>query len=59
MRRRPRLPDSQRTTYYFSVKLKGRGNAKAKKRPFDILRLAWHDYPGEWFEAVAEQRGGG
>ena len=38
------------TTYYFSVKLKGGGNAKAKKRPFDILRLAWHDYPGEWFE---------
>jgi hypothetical protein len=38
------------TTYYFSVKLKSGGNAKAKKRPFDILRLAWHDYPGEWFE---------
>ena len=38
------------TTYYFSVKLKGGGNAKAKKRPFDILRLGWHDYPGEWFE---------
>jgi hypothetical protein len=36
-------------TYYFSVKLKG-GDAKAKKHPFDILRLAWHDYPGEWFE---------
>ena len=35
-------------TYYFSVKLKG-GGAKAKKRPFDILRLAWHDYPGDWF----------
>ena len=38
------------TTYYFSVKIKGAGKAKAKKRPFDILRLAWHDYPGEWFE---------
>jgi Double-GTPase 2 len=38
------------TTYYFSVKLKRGGNAKAKKRPFDILRLGWHDYPGEWFE---------
>ena len=37
-------------TYYFSVKLKGGGDAKAKKRPFDTLRLAWHDYPGEWFE---------
>lgn len=38
------------TTYYFTVKLKGGDNAAAKKRPFDALRLAWHDYPGEWFE---------
>lgn len=37
------------TTYYFSVKLKG-GDVEAKKRPFDVLRLAWHDYPGEWWE---------
>src|SRR3954468_14235663 len=26
------------TTYYFSLNLKGGGSAKAKKRPFDILR---------------------
>ena len=38
------------TTYVFSVKLKGGGTAKERKRPFDILRLAWHDYPGDWFE---------
>ena len=38
------------TTYYFSVKLKGGDSAAAKSRPFDALRLAWHDYPGEWFE---------
>jgi hypothetical protein len=38
------------TTYYFSLKLKGGASAKARKRPFDILRLGWHDYPGEWFE---------
>src|SRR5215213_9977784 len=38
------------TTYYFSVKLKGGDYAAAKKRPFDALRLAWHDYPGDWFE---------
>jgi hypothetical protein len=38
------------TTYYFSVKLKGGGYSKAKKRPFDTMRLGWHDYPGEWFE---------
>lgn len=47
------------TTYYFSVKLKGGENDAAKKRPFDVLRLAWHDYPGEWFEeepgSAAEQ----
>ncbi|SFA50165.1 hypothetical protein SAMN05444374_1064 [Rhodococcoides kroppenstedtii] len=39
----------QAITYYFSVKLKGGENAAAKNRPFDVLRLAWHDYPGEWF----------
>jgi len=32
------------------VKLKGGDYAAAKKRPFDALRLAWHDYPGDWFE---------
>lgn len=40
----------QATTYYFSVKLKGGDYPAAKKWPFDVLRLAWHDYPGEWFE---------
>jgi len=38
------------TTYYFSVKLKSGDNPASKKRAFDTLRLAWHDYPGEWFE---------
>lgn len=37
------------TTYQFSVKLKNGQGEEAKKRPFDELRLAWHDYPGEWF----------
>ena len=53
MRDRATAPPPTRfaaTTYYFSVKLKGGNNAAAKKRPFDALRLAWHDYPGEWFE---------
>lgn len=53
MRDRGRAPITTRfaaTTYYFSVKLKGAGTDAAKKRPFDDLRLAWHDYPGEWFE---------
>lgn len=38
------------TTYDFAIKLKGGDGDEAKKRPFDELRLAWHDYPGEWFE---------
>ncbi len=41
------------TTYYFSVKLRGGDHAKGKQRPIDALRLAWHDYPGEWFEESA------
>jgi len=53
MRDHARLPSLTRfaaTTYHFSVKLKGGDNAAGRKRPFDALRLAWHDYPGEWFE---------
>ena len=38
------------TTYYFSLKLKSTGDVTAKRRPFDTLRLAWHDYPGDWFQ---------
>lgn len=38
-------------SYSFSVKLKEGGKAKAfQPKPFDALRLIWHDYPGEWFE---------
>lgn len=53
MRDRARAPATTKfaaTTYYFTVKLRGGDNAAANKRPFDALRLAWHDYPGEWFE---------
>jgi len=39
------------TSYSFSIKLKDGAGAKAMKdKPFDALRLVWHDYPGEWFE---------
>ena len=39
------------TSYSFSVKLKHGSDPKAvRTRPFDALRLVWHDYPGEWFE---------
>lgn len=39
------------TPYSFTIKPKDHGDVKvAKARPFDALRLVWHDYPGEWFE---------
>lgn len=39
------------TSYAFSIKSKGPSDEKiAKMRPFDELKLVWHDYPGEWFE---------
>lgn len=54
MRESARLPEPTRfaaTSYAFSLKLKDGSDAKAMKaKPFDALRLVWHDYPGEWFE---------
>ncbi|MGW9183822.1 TRAFAC clade GTPase domain-containing protein [Agromyces sp. NPDC055661] len=54
MRDSARLPEPNRfsaTAYSFSLKLKDAPDASpAKARPFDALRLVWHDYPGEWFE---------
>lgn len=54
MRNSARLPEPTKfsaTSYSFSVKLKEGADAKATKaKPFDALRLVWHDYPGEWFE---------
>lgn len=39
------------TSYAFSLKLKAGAKVKAmRSKPFDALRLVWHDYPGEWFE---------
>ncbi|TNH27797.1 ATP/GTP-binding protein [Micromonospora orduensis] len=39
------------TSYAFKVQMKdGSDPAAAKSRPFDVLRVVWHDYPGEWFE---------
>lgn len=46
----PMLTRFEAPTYYFSIKIKEGDPAVSKKRPFDALRLAWHDYPGEWFE---------
>ncbi|MGC5022851.1 TRAFAC clade GTPase domain-containing protein [Micromonospora sp. DT47] len=54
MRDSARLPSTTRfsaTSYSFSVKLRDGSDATdTKARPFDALRLVWHDYPGEWFE---------
>lgn len=46
----PELTKFSSKVYRFSVKLKGGGTGDAGKQPFDVLRLAWHDYPGEWFQ---------
>jgi len=54
MKNSARTPEATRfeaTPYAFTIKLKDMGNSKSEKvRPFDALRLVWHDYPGEWFE---------
>lgn len=53
MRNSATLPDQTQfnsTSYSFSIKLRDVGNGKQKSKPFDALRLTWHDYPGEWFE---------
>ena len=52
MRDSARRPDPTRfsaTPYSFSVKLKKRSVEGNRSKPFDALRLVWHDYPGEWF----------
>jgi hypothetical protein len=49
-----KVPEQNRfaaTSYRFLLRLKGETEAKPlKARPFDALRVVWHDYPGEWFE---------
>lgn len=53
MRDRATAPSPTRfaaATYYFSIRLKTGDKSSAKRRPIDVLRLGWHDYPGEWFE---------
>jgi hypothetical protein len=54
MKNSSQVPEPTRfaaTPYSFTIKLKDQGDANvARGRPFDALRLVWHDYPGEWFE---------
>lgn len=54
MRNQAQVPEANRfaaTPYAFTVKPRNGHDAKsAKAKPFNALRLVWHDYPGEWFE---------
>ncbi len=49
---RPPVPTRfSSTPYAFSVKLKNKGGgAKKNPKPFEAVRLVWHDYPGEWWQ---------
>ncbi len=48
--RSPRLTTFSSTPYAFSVKLRDKSVKGNRSKPFDAMRLVWHDYPGEWFE---------
>lgn len=54
MKKSAKLPAADKFSskaYSFRVRLKDEADARAAKtKPFDALRLVWHDYPGEWFE---------
>jgi hypothetical protein len=54
MRDSARLPLATRfaaTSYSFKVTMKDGSDDRAMRaRPFEALRLVWHDYPGDWFE---------
>ena len=52
--RRPETTRFSSTTFSFLVKLRDKSASAAGAKPFDALRLVWHDYPGEWFEEEVE-----
>lgn len=53
MRKQAQAPQTNRftaTPHSFTLKPKDGGDAPSTKaRPFNALRLVWHDYPGQWF----------
>jgi hypothetical protein len=54
MRDSARRPEGTRfssTPYAFSVKLKNKGGGAKSPKLFEAVRLVWHDYPGEWWQA--------
>jgi hypothetical protein len=48
--RRPETTRFSSIPYAFSVRLRDRNVEAKNPKPFDALRLVWHDYPGDWFE---------
>lgn len=48
--RRPDTTKFASTPYAFTVKLRDKDANASMTRPFDALRLVWHDYPGEWLD---------
>ncbi|GAB3996349.1 TRAFAC clade GTPase domain-containing protein [Nocardioides marmoraquaticus] len=54
MKKSATVPDATKFSaepYRFLLRLKGSANTgPLQAKPFDALRLVWHDYPGEWFE---------
>lgn len=49
--RAPRETRFDATSYSFKIKMKDGSGAKTMStKPFEALRLVWHDYPGDWFE---------
>src|SRR3984957_4159015 len=48
--RPPVLTRFTSTSYAFTLRLRNKGAQANGSKPFDALRLVWHDYPGEWWE---------
>lgn len=61
MKNSSQVPETTRfeaKPYSFTIRSKDQGDAKvAKGRPFDALRLVWHDYPGQWLEEEPSSEG--
>lgn len=49
----PLLTKFRATSYSFSLKMTIDDPKANADRPYDAMRLVWHDYPGEWFEQAA------
>ena len=48
--RRPGITRFSSTPYAFSVKLRDKAAEAKVPSHSTLLRLVWHDYPGDWFE---------